>query len=198
MYLTKRGLLIVSVVFISLIYQNSGSGADIVQGRAYLYVKSRFVEFPREIYGLAISFPEKSVQVKVDSVYFLNFYGPKRHDYKDEHILKNSFMKQHSPIYDRVQLNFSRDLIELFKRYGVYSIERVYKPYLSSDTIPQPHVKRDGTTIMYTGKNENTFLLVKFDPAKNVYDFIGDVQKINGIERAEVVSIVKEGTRLTE
>jgi len=189
---------------------------EYVEGYLLVELSQNYVDFPLEVYAAYISFD--SSDMTIDSVIYQEFKTNKnkycRIKKKEYAVKLENIDKYKSGISKRINVNFSTEIIELFKKYGVFYFERSYKTFSPQDTIPhyrtypknrtrkrKGYSKKEETipvteetnkkTILVKEKNANRSLIIKFNNKMDAKTFVKELKKVNGIEDAQVNEIVQ-------
>lgn len=150
-------------------------------GQLLLYIKTNIFDFPLEVYGAYISIENN--KVTIDSVVYQEFKSGTRHPIKRQIIPFSKFKTKHPQISPKIKLQLPSKLISLFKKYGVYYIERLGPTFAPQDTLPHKVLTRYGWKKMKS-RNYNKKLFIKFNKKSSVIEFCNELKKLKFIDNA--------------
>jgi hypothetical protein len=207
------------IVNIFLLFTSSYSqellpSRDYVKGEVLLTTHQNVFDFPLEVYGAYISIVGN--RVFIDSVIYSEFKENTRVIKNETIIPFPQFKKEDRRVAKKNHLKLNKELLNAFKTYGVYYIERCYKAFSPDDTLKQ-YSRRDlynqrykhlfpnhyDSTIDHSRKvfgdtdkilkteNANKELSIKFNPKFDVLKVVDQLKKLKSVKYVIQNAIVK-------
>lgn len=154
-----------------------------VAGQILLTVPDSYVEFPLEIYGAYISFGKSDSIIQIERILFLALKPGSRRIEKERILDYDSLLSINPSIQEKVQLNFSNNILRLFKKYRVTVVKRISKVFSPLDTIPHI-IYRQGSNALATSPNYNKYLIIEFSKDFDAKVVAEDFIKLKDISEA--------------
>ncbi len=150
-------------------------------GKISLDVPDGCFDFPLEVFGAYISFEKRSDNLKIDSLIY-SYFKPNSRVIEREKVLSTaSALKTFPRLNDKLKLNFSKEILGLFRKYSVKFIKRNFKTFSPQDTIPHPVRGRNGTEKLITRSNLNKYLIIEFDPSFDAKKVADDFKRLEDV-----------------
>jgi TonB family protein len=138
------------------------------------------IDFSSEVYGVILSYPNNGDSIQIKEVMYQEFAPNTRHVVSEQFVDYETFKKDYPELAKSIKLKITKDLIKIFKKYHVYSIRRLGKVFIPSDTLPHYIKRRNGKEILVTSRNENKSLVIEFDENYHVVQ-VADALKTHDI-----------------
>src|SRR4030042_3357218 len=139
-----------------------------IPGMLMINAEKPLIDFPSEVYGVLLSYPNNCDSIQIKKVMYQEFAPNSRQVVGEKIIDYDTFRKEFPELESSLQLQIPKDLIDIFNKYHVYSIKRLCKVFIPSDTLPHYIKRRNGKKVLGTDRNENKSLLIEFDEKYHV------------------------------
>jgi hypothetical protein len=158
---------------------------------------------PKEIWGIYISYPKDSEKLfQIDSFKVNVFKTPESRWTEETKVMSKDLVERCLPeAYSelRIEADLCPGLFSLFKKNGVYLIERVHRLFAYEDTIPHlVHTVGKGD-VMMKDHNDNLFLGAYCNMDVDIIEFSRELNKLDCSEGsgpdAPVIPYGRPGTR---
>ncbi len=163
----------------------SNDNIDFIPGELIVRLEGNYFDFPLEAYATYVSFDTNEI-IKMDSI-VINHIRPGTNIIESEKIVnykKLSF--EHEMIFNKIKINFNKNIISLFKRYGVYYIARGIKSFSPQDTLSHYIQTRRKGRVLISRPNYNKSLIIKFKNKSKTKEFAEELRKIKGIKEVQL------------
>ena len=142
---------------------------------------------PLEYPGIYVSYPTDTT-IQIDSILVLVFSPDSKIDVPGQRKIINKRIVSIDGLnlaadQNSDYLKISKNMISIFRKYGVSFISRVAYNFSYHDTIPKLvwiPTKKD--SILIKNRNENRILFLRFNSENNTNDIINDLLKIKCID----------------
>lgn len=164
---------------------------DYFEGTLHVYVTSNFFDFPLESYATYVSI-ENDSKIKMDSI-VINQFRPGTRIIEFEKVVEYApVLAKNSGLSKDPKINFNKDIISLFKKYGVYYIARGIKSFSPQDTIPHYIKTRRKGRVLTQSRNFNKSLVIKFSEKSRTKEFADELRLLKGIEQVQLDEKIME------
>lgn len=166
-----------------------------VEGELLIGVPDGALNFPLDVYAGYVSYSKCNDSITIDSLVYMTF-KPGTRTINSENILTPVALKSLKPdLSDNISMNFGKEIIEIFKKYGVFYIKRGVKAFAPSDTIPHYITSRRGKKVLTKSYNFNKSLVIKFDKKYDIKKIAAELKGIKDVSNAQPNAIAEEFTQ---
>lgn len=164
---------------------------NFIAGELFIYLEGNYFDFPLEAYAAHVSFDSNEIVI-MDSI-IINHIRPGTKIIETEEIVSyKTLSSDHPNIYNKIRLNFNKNIVSLFKQYGVYYISRGIKSFSPQDTLPHYIQTRRKGKVLRSRPNYNKSLIIKFKNISKTNEFAEELIKIKGIRKVQLHEKVME------
>ena len=193
----RRFLLILLIFLLNNLFSQSKyygkSEIEYIPGE--LFVKLTYDEFklPLEIYGIKVSFSDvNSDLMRIDSVVTMNFKPNSRVIASEKTYELKSYSQKEPEIINRTQIRFNKNIVELFKKYGVFFIRRRAKTFSPADTLEHFINSRRKGLVKIKSPNYIKSLFIKFTKKSKTKEFLKELKNLGSVSHAQLSEKVME------
>jgi len=175
-------------------FSNPISDNGYVKNQLNLNVNIDFFNFPLEVCGVYLVYPQNGATIKIDSFLYLNFRPNTRIIDSEEKISHFEFKEKYSDIYNQIEFNLPESFQELFKLYKVKFIGRVIKSFVVSDTIPKIRTNTTGKKFESKSPNYNKYLKIIFPEKYDAVQIKSEFEQLSYVTSVELNQEIKYDT----
>ncbi len=191
-------------IFLSLLFlmlsttfsQSKCSGKEEIEyipGELFLKLTNNEFNLPLEIYGVKVSFSDANSELmNIDSLKTIEFKPNSRVIVQEHTYEYNSFREKSPEITKKAHVQFSKNIIQLFKKYAVYFIRRRAKTFSPTDTLEHIITSRRQGSKKTKSPNYNKSLFIKFNEKTKTKEFLEELKKLKSISNAQLSEKVME------
>ena len=185
--LKKQIFLLFLLIIICSIYAQENTytdkNVDYIKGTLFIYLENNSFDFPLETYATYISFQDNNI--KMDSI-IINQSRQGTKIVESKKVVKyNSGLAKSIGLSKEPKLKLNKDIISLFKKYGVYYIARRIDSFSPQDTLPHYIEPRGKGRTLTKRRNYNKHLIIQFTDKLNTIKFAEELRKLKGIRKVE-------------